>query len=479
LSRLLVLGGGVGGLSAAIHARLKGWEVTLLEARTVTGGKAAELERDGYHLDPGPSIIILPEVYEALFTAAGRQMEDYLRFTRLDVLSRIFMEGSEPLDIPAQGDDCLALLESLSPSDASSMRTLLEKLDRVAPLVEQTVFRHPYLKPSDLLDARLLRFGMQFNPLQEYRKMVDRLFQLPMLRAFFYGFPSYGGQTYFAKSPSAFFIPYFMIRRGVFFPEGGVRAIPRALRLLAEEIGVQVRTGCRVVGLEGKSPSALASATLEDGETVSADAFVSNIDRTTLRRMLGEGIDPEPSYSYFTLHWGLRRHVPELDHHNLVIPHQFVDSFWDLYSKGVPPEHPIVYLNSTSALDREAAPDGCSNVLAVVTVPARRQDSDWEDIAPFRARVLSEMARVGLTFDPSDVAFEVMQTPRTFEERDGNHRGSLYGPSEDQRLWGLFPEPNTDPRWRNLTYCGGSVQPGAGLPMAVISGRFAIDSLGC
>lgn len=465
---VVVVGAGQGGLSAAIHLRLRGHRVLVVHDGPV-GGKAAAVETQGYRLDPGPSIVILPRIYESVFAAAGRRMDDYLRFRRLDPISRVLFEGSEPLDLPADREACLRLVQEIDAEDRESLARLLDDLDKVSPHIDASVFKHPYHSPLQLADPHLIATAMRFDVRKTYRELVDGMFRSPLLRAFFYGFPSYGGQTYDSKAPGALMIPYLMIQEGVFFPEGGVAAIPEAFARLARELGVEFREG-RGAGLvlQGHRATALR---LASGESVEADAFVMNADRLQVEGWLGRPTDVPPSLSYFTVHWGVRAELKGLEHHTLLVPKEFQAGFEALYRRREFPQPPIVYLNVTPA------PAGRTALFAVVTTPAQEPHLDWtRDELRYRNLVAQEIARFGWDVDAHGLDFERIQSPDVFCRRDGNHRGSLYGPDEAHRLFGgLFPLRCKDEEIRNLFYCGGSVQPGAGLPMVTLSGRFAAE----
>jgi phytoene desaturase len=472
--QVVVVGAGLGGLSAAIHARLRGHDVLLLE-RGAVGGKAAAIERDGYRLDPGPSIIILIRFYEALFRAAGRRMEDYLRFRRLDPISQVRFAG-ERIDLPASRGECERLVRDRWPEDGAAFADVMARLDRAAPHIDRSVFRHPYSRPWQLADPHLVATAMQFDVRKSYKDLIDGWFVSPLLRAFFYGFPSYGGQTYDSKAPGALMIPYLMLEEGVWYPEGGVAAIPAAFARLAEELGVEIRRGAEVVkaSVAGRT---IRAVELASGERIEADAFISNVDRTTFGRMLRRSESPRPSLSYFTLHWGLRRRPEGLAHHTLVVPADFEAGFAHLYRDRRFPLPPIVYLNETAGTDPRVAPERAGNLFAVVTSPAREEGFDWREETPrFREAVLAVLREGGLDVEAHGVEFERTQTPLYFEEAHGNYRGTLYGPDEaDRPFGGLFPPTNRDEEYANLFYCGGSVQPGAGLPMVTLSGQFAAE----
>jgi len=465
---VIVVGAGMGGLSAAIHARLRGWDVLVIEQSDRCGGKAAGIEIEGFHLDPGPSIIILPDIYRDVFRAAGRNPDDYLRFTSLDVLSRVYFEGHEPLNLPSDYQACLSLLKEIAPDDVAPFRRLIEKLDRSVTSLEQAVFQQPILKLSDFARPGLMKFGMQFNPFRNYRALVDSWFKSPLLRAFFYGFPSYSGLSYNDPAPGALLIPYYMLRDGVYFPEGGVRAIPRAFERLARELGVEFRMATRFKKFVGDR-----SIEIESGEVLEADHIICNVDKLTAT---GES-SLQPSLSYFTLHYGIDRHIEGLEHHTLLVPKDFDRGFEGLYANEFP-DPPIVYLNATQALDHEAAPTGQTNLFAVVTVPSRGPSLDWAGSRDlYRGEVRGIMSKFGFDWSVEQTVFERLQDPDYFEAVHGNYRGSLYGPIPKQRAFGLFPLTNWDPAHPNRAYCGGAVQPGAGLPMVTLSGKFAVEAL--
>lgn len=474
---VVVIGAGQGGLSAAVHARLAGHDVVVLEQRDVAGGKAASFEAEGFRFDPGPSIVILKEIYEAVFQRAKRPMEDYLRFRRLDPFSRILFEGSSAVDLPADEAGAMDALATLAPGDLGSIKKLLESLDGVVDLIDRTIFARPFEKPWQLMNPDLARFALAFDVRKSYRQMVDEWFKSPVLRAFFYGFPSYSGQTYDSKSAAGLLIPYYMIRRGVWWPEGGIASIPKAFRRLAEDLGVEFRFNCPVQGVRTSGGRVIAVQTPQ-GE-VACRALISNVDRLTFGRWIGRETNVAPSVSYFTLHYGLKKAMPELSHHTLLVPRDFETGFDQLYNSRKFPDPPIVYLNSCVGVEPSAAPPGCTDLFAVVTCPAMEEGLDWALQADEAERlVLRQLDRFGLGFSDAEVAVKKRQAPPTFRDRDGSYRGSLYGPDEPHRLFGgILPLGITDNEFKNLYYVGGSVQPGAGLPMVTLSGKFAADRI--
>jgi phytoene desaturase len=476
VARVLVLGAGIGGLSAAIHARLKGHEVTVLEKSGTVGGKAAAHTHKGYRLELGPSIVILVDIYRRIFQSAGRNPDDYLRFHQLNPITRVYFEDHEPFDLPAGREQALEELFRMFPVDAKSLEELFANLDKAMPLIERTIFERPLDQIWKFLNADLMKIGKWLPVRQKYKDFIDARFQSPILRAFLYGFPSYGGQSYNSVAPGALLIPYLMLNDGVWYPEGGIGAIPESLFRLAREIGVQFQLETEMQSFDIKAKRVTGVQTNQG--SISADFVISNIDRIATERLLGRSRDPQPSYSYFTISIGIRKELDGLAHHNLFIPTNFETGFRQLYERNQVPSSPIIYLNAPHVTDARCAPSGCSNLFAVVTVPSMRSDWSWSDIqSAYRDRVLGELGKYGLQLDSAEFEFEIVQTPETFANRDGNYRGSLYGPAQEERLFGMVPLRNYDEKLANLAYCGASVQPGAGMPMAALSGKFATAKL--
>ena len=466
-----MIGAGVGGLSAAIHARLLGFDVQVIEKQAHVGGKAAGFESNGYRFDPGPSIIILPQIYEAVFRAAGRQMSDYLVFDRLDPITRVFFRD-QVLDLSSDIVTCVEQIASIEPAAKQFVSNLVHEFDRIRNAIDEAVFEGPITGWASLIKPSFLKIGTSLMAKRTYRQHIDESMKSPLLRAFFYGFPSYSGLDYNTKTLSPLLIPYYMLRDGVFYPRGGVSAIPQALERLALELGVKFTFNAQVNKLTTLDGQTLIATDCGD---FFANSVISNVDRITCQTWLDRPVHAIPSYSYFTIQWGIKCQYDNLEHHTLIVPDEPFEAFDSMYRLNEFPDSPVIYLNATSKTDLSVAPDGATNLFVVVSSPSQVPSCDWNQMTDqAKGKTIGQLKKFGFAPQSEEIEFERIQTPLTFETRDGNYKGSLYGPIEKQRfLGGMFPLSNQDEKDRNLFYCGGSVQPGAGLPMVTLSGKFA------
>lgn len=472
-----ILGAGLGGLSAAIHARLRGYDVTVYEKSDRAGGKATQLQIDGYSCDIGPSIVILNWIYDELFAAAGRNASDYLTFDRIPTVTRIFVEGAEPFDLKVDDDEGFERLRKESPRDAQALADLLQRLDGVASGIEKLIFKRPVRTQLDFFKLDFARFAMAGGGMKPFKSAVDQLFETDIMRGLFYGFPSYNGVSYMIPNPGAFLIPYYMLRHGVSWPRGGIGSIPKAVLALALELGVSVVYSKAASGLVQHSDGSL-EVRFEDGDSQAYDAVISNVDRLTVEGWQRRTIEATPSLSYLAVNVGVARKVARLEHHNVFLPRKYGEFYDALYRRREFSDDPVFYVHAPSVSDPTVAPIGCENLFYVQSTPACEGGIDWQAVLDRAlSLVASRLNRYGLGVSESDCTVLHAQTPLEFAKNHGNWSGGLFGPGEKGRLWGFMPLRCRDEKIPNLYYCGASVQPGAGMPMVILSGKFAASYL--
>ncbi len=483
---IVVVGAGIGGLSAAIRLAAAGRRVVVLEQNAQVGGKMGEVRAGGYRWDTGPSVLTMPHVFEALFAAAGRNLGDYLSLHPVEPLTRYFYPDGTVLDASRDRGRMAVQIERLDARDVNGYRRFLDYAARLHRIAGPAfIYNEPpslasFLKVSPLDTLRV-------DGLRTMSQAIGTFVRSLHLRQLLARFATYVGASPYLAPATLNVIAHLELNEGVFYPEGGIYSLARAWARLAEELGVEVRTGCSVQAIDVREGRA-RGVTLADGTYLPAAALVANVDVATvydrllppagaLRWRAAGRERAGPSCSGVVLLLGVRGVHPELAHHNLFFSTDYRDEFDAIFRRGVPPPDPTLYVAITSKATPQDAPPGCENWFVLVNAPALGPQWDWEDKAGmYRDLVLARLAARG--FDPRGrIEVERTFTPADLERQTGAWRGALYGASSNSR-WAAFRRPhNRAPDVRGLYFAGGTAHPGGGVPMVTLSGKVASDLL--
>ena len=491
-TRIVVIGGGVGGLSSALELARRGASVTLLERHETIGGKAAERRDAGFRWDVGPSIVVMPWVYRELFGAAGLDPDHYLPMRRLDPAFRVVFPDGRRIDIPSDPEALADSLAAIDPVDAEALGPFLERVDRFASKIGHAYCDRLIEGWSQVIASPLMTSARVISPLQKYAAEIDRTFRSGPIRELFYGFPTYSGFNPVTAPASLLIIPWTIIREGVWYPtDGGIAAIPRAIARACLDLGVEIRTEVEVEAIELDSAHRVRRVCTSGG-TLEADAVVSNSDYVHTHRLLrghrrfGGDVEAiragrvEPSGSFFTVQLACNRTWDLAAHHLLVLTEGSGRVYDEVFGRGEFPSDPPLYVNVSSVTDPEDAPEGGSNPFIVIGAPPMR--GDGPDIAfeqGYAERLVARLERAGMTGLDGAIVNGLVTGPSEFARRFHAFRGAIYGLGSGHNiLGGGFRPLNYRAEIPGLYFVGGGVQPGAGLPMAVQSGKIVAERLG-
>lgn len=483
--KVVVVGAGVGGLAAAARLAHQGFDVHVLEKTDGPGGRCNQLRVDGFTWDMGPTIVLMPEVFEETFAALGRRMEDYLTLLRCDPNYRVhYRDGSAVTftsELCAMGRE----LERVEPgSYARFLAFLAEGREQYRTSLEHFVGRN-YSGPWDYLSPRTLARMLKVRAHRRMYAHVSRFFRDERLRAAMTFQTMYLGVSPFASPAVYGLLPFTELGVGIWFPRGGLYAIPQALERLAREEGARLHYGAPVARILTRDGRA-TGVRLEDGSELAADVVLCNADLPYAYEKL---IDAEATSlprrgrlrytsSGFMLYLGLKRRYPELLHHNVVFGRDYKGSFEAIFKRLQVPEDPSFYVNVPSRTDASLAPPGKDGLSILVPVPHQHSGLDWKVEGPkVRAKVFQRLAELGFPELERDIEVERVFTPDDWAGTYNLARGSAFGLAQNFFQVGPFRPANQDARVRNLFFVGASTQPGTGLPTVLISARLVTERI--
>jgi phytoene desaturase len=489
-----VVGGGIGGLSAAAQAAARGADVRLLERHDRVGGVAGLLEAEGFRFDTGPTWYLMPDVFERFFAQFGRSPDDYYDLERLDPHYRVFWKDGDRADVTADTAQVTSLFESYEAGAGEALEEYLGVAEETYEIgMEQFVYEdrprlRDFLDPEVALAARGLTF---LGSMQEH---AADYFDHPKLQQLVqYTLVFLGGSPH--NTPALYnLMAHVDLNLGVYYPDGGMASVVDGLADLAREQGVEIETGRDVTGIQPTTDGLLV--TTREGKSTdpgsgpatgyAADRVVSNANPAYTERELlpprARAGDPDrwetKTYapSAFLLYLGVEGDVDPLKHHTLVLPTDWDDHFHHIFEDPAWPEDPAYYLCVPSETDDSVAPDGHHAV--VVLVPIAPGLPDGPDVrASYREKVLSDLAdHTGVDLRDR-IVFEETACVSEFADRYGAPGGTALGLAHTLRQTGPFRPSHRADGLEGLYYTGGFTTPGIGVPMALISGEHTADAM--
>jgi len=475
----IIVGAGLGGLATAIRLAAAGHSVLLLEKNQRVGGKLNLVREQGYTFDTGPSLLTMPWVLRDLFAAAGRRMEDYLSLDQIEPICRYTWPDGTIFHAWQRLPQLIQEVERISPRDVPGLFRFLAYSARIYAAVADNFLLKPFDGISELLTPRLLRDGPQIDSFRSVDAAVRAYFHSPYLRQIFNRYATYNGSSPYLSPATFNVIAYIEFAEGGWYVRGGMYELGRALLRLAQELGVQVRTGAAVaeVLLDGDSARGVR---LECGERIPAARVIINADPRYAYRALVPGHERtarrlarlEPSCSGYVLFLGVDRIYPQLAHHNIFFSADYPREFQAIFQKAVPAVDPTIYVATTCLNDPQHAPPGHMNLFVLVNAPALGPRVNWaKEAAPYRDLVLTKLERMGLDNLHQHIVYEQIWTPDDIQGRYNAAGGAIYGLSSNNPFSAFMRPPLRAHGLRDLYFVGGGTHPGGGIPLVLLSGK--------
>ncbi len=478
---VVIVGAGLAGLSAALRLAGAGRKVTVLERESVPGGRNGLLKKDGYSFDTGPSVLTMPSLINDAFNCVGEDMKDWLELTPLTPLYRAFYADGSQLDVHADTNEMEAeIAKHISSSEAAGYRRYVEFVTKLYKYEMNDFIDRNIDSPFNLLTPNLARL-IALGGFRRLSPKVNQFMKDPRLQKVYSFQAMYAGVSPQQALAIYAVIAYMDSVNGVFFPKGGMHAVPRALAAAAEKHGVVFKYNTTVTNVEVSNGRAKAVIT-ESGERYECDAVILNPDLpVAYRELLGKSPVTIKRLKYspscVTLLIGSSKKYDFAAHHNIHFGHSWDGVFDELIKKKQLMSDPSILVTVPTHDDPNLAPPGKHSYYVLFPTPNLDSDIDWNKQAgPYRDQMIKTIEERGYSGFGDSIETEVMTTPLDWKNQ-GMEMGAPFASAHTFFQTGPFRPRNMAQGIENVVFAGSGTQPGVGVPMVLISGRLAAERI--
>ncbi len=478
---VVIVGAGLGGLSAALRLAGAGRKVTVVERESVPGGRNGLLQRDGYSFDTGPSVLTMPSLIQDALACVGEDMKDWLELVPVDPLYRAFYHDGTQLDVHADTKRMQEeIATKISPSEAIGYGKYVDFVTKLYKYEMNDFIDRNIDSPLNLLTpnlAKLVGLGAFRHLAPKVNQFLkdERTQKVYSFQAMYAGVSPQQALALYAV------IAYMDSVNGVFFPKGGMHAVPRALAAAAQKHGVTFKYNTTVTSVEHSNGRATAVLT-EDGQRITGDTFILNPDLpVAYRDLLGSTPRRVKTLKYspscVTLLVGTKKKYDHLTHHNIHFGKSWEGVFDELITKKTLMTDPSLLVTIPTYDDPSLAPEGHSSYYILFPTPNLDADIDWKLEGPrYRNEMLRVMEARGYEGFADSIEVEQLTTPLDWQEQ-GMERGAPFASAHTFFQTGPFRPRNMAVGFENVVFAGSGTQPGVGVPMVLISGRLAAERI--
>jgi phytoene desaturase len=474
-----VIGSGFGGLSIAIRLQAQGLDVSIYEKTAGVGGKASQITGKGYTFDMGPSLITAPDIVESLFNAAGKKTSDYLDLIPLDPFYRIYYHDGQYLDYTGDSEKMMAEIAKFSPEDAKAYpKFMADAKDIYQAVIVDGLGSTPFMDIKTMIN--FLPKALRMKALLPAYQFVRSYFKHPFIRFAFSFHPLFIGGNPF-RSPAVYLmIPYLEKSGGVWYTQGGMFSVIKALEKLFLDLGGKIHTDSEVTNIE--MTNGLCSGVETIHGRYDADVVVSNADfYHTYKDLVAENErkhwrnqrlnNLKYSMSAFLLYIGSKKQYPELKHHTLILSQRYRELVKDIFDRNIIPDDQSMYLHVPTRSDATMAPEGAESMYILVPVSNLKSGTNWEEEKDKYADKMIDFLEhdFGMENLRDNIEFQHIITPEDFKSFHNAHLGSAWGVEPRFTQTAYFRPHNRSEDIPNLYLTGASTHPGAGVPGVLLT----------
>jgi len=483
---VIVIGAGIGGMVAGTHLAQHGIEVTIVEKNSHAGGRCDRISRAGHHFDTGPTLLVMPLLYEAEFAALGTSLREQLDVLRVDPTYRLVFDDGSQLALTSDMKSMHEQLETFEHGGFQGFLRYMNEGHQHYHLGIEKLVNRDFRKASEFFTFDNLSLLSDLKPLVNHYRNMSAYFDDPRLKAAFTFQDVYMGLSPFEAPATFSMMPYTELAHGVYYPRGGMYSIVQALMKLARKAGVKFIFGADVKHIDVDSTSA-RGVILATGPRLEADAILANADLPYVYNDLLPDDDLAKalsrkrfSCSVISFYWGLDKKYEMLGPHTLFLAHDYRENFERIIRDLGLPANPSLYIHAPARLDPSMSPPGEDTVIAIVPVGhmSENGNQDWGKLRDeARGHVFRRLSSLGINDLESHIKFEINFSPLSWRKRYNLMKGSTHGLCHNLTQLGYFRPHNRHPRYHNLYFAGASTHPGTGLPTAMVSGRLSAQRI--
>jgi phytoene desaturase len=483
----IVVGAGIGGIATAARLAKNGYRVTVLEKNETPGGRCNQIVRNGHRFDIGPTLFLMPEVWEETFQVLGERMSDHLDLRRIDPTYKVHFDDGLQLELTSNIGKMQAQLEAVERTAFTGfLDYLAEGAKHYKISLEKFVGRNFY-SLFDYFSLTNLPLIFKLKALEVHYRNIGRFFKDERLKAAFTFQNMYLGLSPYDAPATYSLLQYTELAEGVWYPMGGMYAAIQALVNVAENLGVEFMYNTPVKEILVKKNQVTGVLT-EDGRVFDADIFVGNADlpyiyKELLPDPIGAKKLDEKLYTCSTImfYWGVDKQYPQIAHHNVFLADDYKASFDQIFQDHDLPEQPSFYVHAPARTDPAAAPNGQDTLYVLVPVGHldAASEQDWgERVNRARQTVLARLSKEMSIDDlESHIKFEIVYQPKVWKERFNLEKGAAFGLSHNFWQVGYLRPQSRHKKFKNLYFAGASTHPGTGLPIVLLSARLTTERI--
>ena len=479
MKKAIVIGSGIGGIATALRLKSMNYDVTVFENNNFPGGKLTSFDLGPYRFDAGPSLLTMPHFIDELFVLFNENPRDHFNYKKKEISCKYFWDDGVKLNAYSEKSKFINEINQTLGVKESIVSTYLLKAKRKYDLtksmfLEQSLHKLKTYFSKDLLIGLFNVFSFQIN--KTLNQVNESELKEPHLVQLFNRFATYNGSSPYKTPGMMTLVQHLEQEYGTYVSDKGMNNITKSLYDLAIRQGVKFKFESYVSKILVNNKK--ANGVVVGEKSYNSEIVVSNMDIVpTYRNLLKNHYQPEKtlnqerSSSALIFYWGIKKEFKNLDLHNIFFSKDYKKEFQSIFEDNTISSDPTVYVNITSKDVKGDAPDNCENWFVMINSP-NDSGQDWDSmIDDVKSNVLKKINKL-LNINLEDfIEHEKIYTPKTIQANTQSYMGSLYGSSSNNLMSAFLRHPNFSNEILNLYFCGGSVHPGGGIPLCLLSAK--------